>query len=136
MPLSLPSCPATNTPANMRGASQGWHASVMLQSASAWLAAVPMAASFWPQNILLTREGRAKIADVGLAQVLEEEQHKVEGLKTHQDRVLGTFAWAGEWGKSGKWWFRSEEYMAHGHSQGRQGLWVWGCSVAHRLWHC
>ncbi len=41
------------------------------------------------QNILLTREGHAKIADVGLAQVLEGGEYKMDGF-------MGTFAWAGE----------------------------------------
>lgn len=40
------------------------------------------------KNILLTREGRAKISDVGLATVLEGEEYRPEG-------VMGTFAWAG-----------------------------------------
>lgn len=41
------------------------------------------------QNILLTRECRAKIADVGLAQLLAGQGYV-------KDSCQGTFAWAGE----------------------------------------
>lgn len=42
------------------------------------------------QNILLGRDGSAKIADVGLGRILEGP-----GLQCQQDGFMGTFAWAG-----------------------------------------
>lgn len=42
------------------------------------------------QNILLTKEGKAKISDVGLAQFLEQQT-----CSKHESHYYGTLAWAG-----------------------------------------
>lgn len=54
------------------------------------------------QNILLARDGRAKLADVGLAQLMDAQQQEEEGkgptgVQTEgQSTFQGTLAWAGE----------------------------------------